>query len=135
MAKGEGRIPAGVAGHFNAVDVRDLADGVMREHGAEASGFRLLDGSYDSLAARLALIDSAVSSLDIQTYLWYPDHSGKLVLERAMQAADRGVQVRLIVDDLKRGGQPGYPLVGRLRGLAELRGVERALSMTGAYAR
>lgn len=38
-----------------------------------------------------------------------------------------------IVDDLKRGGQPGYPLVGRLRGLAELRGVERALSVTGAY--
>ncbi|PTX03287.1 mannonate dehydratase [Pararhodobacter aggregans] len=39
-----------------------------------------------------------------------------------------------IVDDLRRGGQPGYPLVGRLRGLAELRGVERALRVTGAYA-
>jgi len=83
----------------------DLADGVMREHGAEASGFRLLDGSYDSLAARLALIDSAVSSLDIQTYLWYPDYSGKLLLERAVQAADRGVRVRLIVDDLLTIGQ------------------------------
>jgi mannonate dehydratase len=40
-----------------------------------------------------------------------------------------------IVDDLIRGGQPGYPLVGRLRGLAELRGVERALKVTGAFAR
>ena len=39
-----------------------------------------------------------------------------------------------IADDLRRGGQPGYPLVGRLRGLAELRGVERALSVTGAFA-
>ena len=39
-----------------------------------------------------------------------------------------------IADDLTRGGQPGYPLVGRLRGLAELRGVERALRLTGAYA-
>lgn len=39
-----------------------------------------------------------------------------------------------IVDDLLRAGQPGYPLVGRLRGLAELRGVERALRQTGAYA-
>lgn len=40
-----------------------------------------------------------------------------------------------IVDDLTRNGQPGYPLVGRLRGLAELRGVERALAATGAYRR
>jgi mannonate dehydratase len=39
-----------------------------------------------------------------------------------------------IVDDLRRDGQPGYPLVGRLRGLAELRGVERALRVTGAFA-
>jgi mannonate dehydratase len=38
-----------------------------------------------------------------------------------------------LADDLGRGGQPGYPLVGRLRGLAELRGVERALRVTGAF--
>jgi putative cardiolipin synthase len=41
-----------------------------------------------------------VSSLDIQTYLWYPDHSGRLILERSVEAANRGVHVRLIVDDL-----------------------------------
>lgn len=39
-----------------------------------------------------------------------------------------------IVTDLRSSGQPGYPLVGRLRGLAELRGVERALQVTGAFA-
>jgi putative cardiolipin synthase len=83
----------------------EIAGSVMSEHGADASGFRLLDGSYDSLAARLALMDSAVSSLDIQTYLWYPDHSGSLMLERAIRAADRGVRVRLIVDDLLTIGQ------------------------------
>lgn len=33
-----------------------------------------------------------------------------------------------ILDDLGRGGQPGYPAIGRLKGLAELRGIERALS-------
>lgn len=38
-----------------------------------------------------------------------------------------------IVDDLGRGGQPGYPIVGRLRGLAELRGVEHALASTGSF--
>ena len=39
-----------------------------------------------------------------------------------------------ILDDIGRGGQPGYPAIGRLKGLAELRGVELALSrrMTNA---
>ena len=69
------------------------------------SGFKLLDTSEDGLKWRLALIDSAVSSLDIQTYLWYPDDSGRLVLERAVRAARRGVRVRLIVDDLLTMGQ------------------------------
>ena len=78
----------------------DLAAQIATEHGPEYSGFRILDSSYDALYYRLLLMDSAVSSLDIQTYLWYPDASGKLLLERAVLAAQRGVKVRLIVDDL-----------------------------------
>ena len=41
-----------------------------------------------------------------------------------------------ILDDLTRGAQPGYPAIGRLKGLAELRGIERALShpRLGAFA-
>ena len=78
----------------------DAANHFTRRYGPEYSGFRLLDSSYDGLAWRLALIDSAVSSLDIQTYLWYPDNSGRLILERAVEAALRGVRVRLVVDDL-----------------------------------
>lgn len=58
---------------------------------------------------------------------------------RAEGRADHEIPMRPdhgqeIADDLHRGGQPGYPLVGRLRGLAELRGVERALKVTGAFA-
>ncbi|WP_334191846.1 mannonate dehydratase [Pararhodobacter sp.] len=58
---------------------------------------------------------------------------------RAEGRADHEIPMRPdhgqeIADDLRRGGQPGYPLVGRLRGLAELRGVERALKVTGAFA-
>jgi len=83
----------------------ELARGVTAAHGPEKSGFRLLDHSFDGLIARLALIDSAVSSLDIQTYLWYPDNAGRIILERAIHAANRGVHVRLIVDDLLTIGQ------------------------------
>jgi putative cardiolipin synthase len=77
-----------------------MAERITAEHGPEHSGFRALDGSKEALDWRLALMDSAVSSIDILTYLWYPDHAGRLTLERAVRAADRGVQVRLVVDDI-----------------------------------
>ncbi len=83
----------------------ELAQTIEEEHGAEASGFHALDSSYDGLKWRIALIDSAQSSLDIQTYLWYPDNTGRYVLERAVRAAQRGVKVRLVVDDLLTIGQ------------------------------
>jgi len=49
---------------------------------------------------RLALIDSATSSIDIQTFLWANDHSGALLYDRLIKAAKRGVRVRLLVDDI-----------------------------------
>ncbi|MBL8659443.1 MAG: phospholipase D family protein [Rhodospirillales bacterium] len=78
----------------------DMARRIAVEYGPDASGFKVLDGSEEALDWRLALIDTAVSSVDIQTYLWYPDNTGRLMLERAIRAAQRGVHVRLIVDDL-----------------------------------
>ena len=82
-----------------------IAGRIEAAHGPGYSGFHLLDGSHDALTWRLALIDSATSSLDILTYLWYPDASGELILERAIRAAHRGVRVRLVVDDLMTMGQ------------------------------
>lgn len=78
----------------------EMANDVFTRHGPEYSSFKLLDESADSLVWRLALIDSATTSLDIQTYLWYADDVGLLVLQRAVEAANRGVRVRLIIDDL-----------------------------------
>jgi putative cardiolipin synthase len=86
----------------------ELADKVAARGAPGNSGFMLLDPSYESLLWRLALIDSAVSSVDIMTYLWYGDHSGLLLLERAVHAANRGVHVRLVVDDLLTIGQDEF---------------------------
>ena len=55
----------------------------------------------DGLVARLALIDGAERTLDLQYYLWDSDAVGYLLLNRLISAADRGVSVRLLVDDLK----------------------------------
>ncbi len=83
----------------------EIGDNIAASHDAQTSGFRILDTSKSALYWRLALIDSATSSLDIQTYLWYPDVTGSIILQRAVLAADRGVKVRLVVDDLLLQGQ------------------------------
>jgi putative cardiolipin synthase len=84
-----------------------LAENAARlaDRDGTVSGFRLLDGSREALEWRLALIDSATSSIDLITYLWYPDSSGRLMLERVVLAAQRGVHVRLVIDDLLTIGQ------------------------------
>ena len=67
---------------------------------AEISGFKLLNRSEDALTWRLALIDSATQSIDTQYYLYHGDSTGMLITSRLIDAADRGVKVRVIIDDM-----------------------------------
>lgn len=54
----------------------------------------------EALKWRLALLDQAQHSVDVQTYLWEADHVGYLMISRVLDVADRGVRVRLLVDDV-----------------------------------
>ncbi len=63
------------------------------------TGIYLLEGGAQSLFARLWLIDRAQDSIDIQYYSVAKDITGILVSERLVRAADRGVKVRLLIDD------------------------------------
>lgn len=62
------------------------------------SSVMLLPDAKEALDWRLAMIDSAVSSLDIQLYMWKGGAAGTLLLGRVLQAAERGVRVRILVD-------------------------------------
>ncbi len=77
-----------------------IESGIHAAHGATVSGFELLDRNEDGLRWRLALLDSATQSIDVQYYLWYGDSAGRLLAKRLLDAADRGVKVRILVDDL-----------------------------------
>src|SRR4029077_15869666 len=68
-------------------------------HPGQSGLHTLLDGR-EALAARLALADAAQRSLDVQYFIWNKDMSGKVLLEHLFRAADRGVRVRLLLDDL-----------------------------------
>ena len=64
------------------------------------SAFRLVDDGYEAFALRLLSSRLAERSLDVQTYIWHADLTGKYLAHALLQAADRGVRVRLLVDDM-----------------------------------
>lgn len=68
--------------------------------GKETSGFLLLENNQEAMNWRLALIDHAQTSIDAQYFIWQDDAAGNLLFSRLLQAADRGVRVRLLVDDI-----------------------------------
>jgi putative cardiolipin synthase len=64
------------------------------------SGFYVFDKGVESLDARLALIRSAEKTLDLQYYAIHDDLTANLLVEAVIRAAERGVRVRLLVDDI-----------------------------------
>ena len=66
----------------------------------------LLDGP-DAFAARMALIRAAEVALDVQYYIWRRDATGLILLDELRKAAERGVRVRLLLDDNGISGLDG----------------------------
>jgi phosphatidylserine/phosphatidylglycerophosphate/cardiolipin synthase-like enzyme len=60
----------------------------------------ILDRGHDALVARLDLLRSATTTIDLQTYIFDEDDAGRLVLDELLAAARRGVRVRVLVDQL-----------------------------------
>ena len=74
-------------------------------HHAGDSGFLLLGNGLDAFVARAVLASAADRSIDAQYYLLHNDLTGKLFIDQLVKAADRGVRVRLLVDDMDLGGR------------------------------
>jgi len=69
------------------------------------SGFHLLGNGLDAFVARAVLAHLAERSIDVQYYLYHDDLVGRLLTWQLLQAADRGVRVRLLVDDMDLAGR------------------------------
>lgn len=64
------------------------------------SGVLLLDEELTALRARLSLAAHARASIDVQYYIWTGDAVGIAVIKELLAAAQRGVHIRLLVDDI-----------------------------------
>jgi putative cardiolipin synthase len=71
---------------------------------AQPASFRLLESGRAALSARLGLAERAGGSLDLQYYLFHADTSGQLLVDALLRAADRGVRVRVLLDDVDTAG-------------------------------
>ena len=69
------------------------------------SGFLMLGDGLDAFVARAVLAHLAERSIDAQYYLLHNDKVGRLFVDRLLEAADRGVRVRLLVDDMDLAGR------------------------------
>lgn len=80
----------------------------LRELAAERSpghsGFRLLSASNEAFAARMKMIRAAQVSLDVQYYIVHDGLTTRALVNELLEAADRGVRVRVLLDDLTSDG-------------------------------
>ena len=69
------------------------------------SGFHALIDGIEAFALRWSLVQNADKTLDLQYYIWHDDLTGKALHNQLLAAADRGVRVRLLLDDLDTAGK------------------------------
>ncbi|QHI97926.1 phospholipase D family protein [Xylophilus rhododendri] len=84
---------------------RIAADAPTDTQARHRAGFRLLGDVESAYGARLALIDTAEKTIDLQYYSIHYDRSTEALLQRVRAAAARGVRVRMLIDDFNAGGE------------------------------
>ena len=94
------------------------------------SGFVIIRHGRQAFTARIMLADLAEKSLDVQYYIWDADATGRILVDRMVRAADRGVHVRVLVDDNNLAVKDAF-LVRWMRTRA-LRSASSILSLTAS---
>ena len=70
----------------------------------DETGIVIISDNLDAFAVRAASARAAGRSLDLQYYIWHADFTGNLIHNELLRAADRGVRVRLLLDDMNAHG-------------------------------
>ncbi len=81
------------------ITIENLVQPLVTEH-PDKTGLYVLEKGGEALLARGWLADRATKTIDVQYFIWGNDNIGKLAAETLLRAAERGVHVRVLVDDL-----------------------------------
>ncbi|HEU4484673.1 MAG TPA: phospholipase D family protein [Povalibacter sp.] len=85
----------------------DRVFAAQRSENPQASGVRLIAQGSDAFVLRALTARAAQRSLDLQYYIWRSDATGRCLAYEALLAADRGVRVRLLLDDMDARSRDG----------------------------
>lgn len=98
------RTPSYAMANTIDTDLGQLVRPFKKNHPGK-SGFYLLRDGMDAFVARIGIVQSAQKTLDVQYYIWHGDMTGRILFDSLLKAADRGVRVRLLLDDLDTAGK------------------------------
>jgi cardiolipin synthase C len=99
----QGRTQSAALADTGATRLGKAASPLVEAHPG-LSGILPLRDAREAFAARALLAEAAERSLDVQYYIWRNDLTGTLLFECLCEAADRGVRVRLLLDDNNTSG-------------------------------
>ncbi|MEM7023843.1 MAG: phospholipase D family protein [Pseudomonadota bacterium] len=107
LPKDTQRIPSTAVPNYLDTSVGQLFEEAASQHPGE-SGFAIIRWGREAFTDRIALTELAEKSLDLQYYIWEPDATGHILAQRLIRAADRGVRVRILVDDINLAGRDPF---------------------------
>ena len=89
---------------YQSTKIGRLFEKEAKKHSGK-SGFKLIPYGQDAFTARIAMARLAQKSLDLQYYLWKSDKTGLILAGEVLDAANRGVKVRILLDDIGQNGR------------------------------
>jgi putative cardiolipin synthase len=95
---GQSPLPDSAARAMSRIDLRKETEALLATHPGQSAAVTLERGEL-SLLTRAWLSDHAARTLDVQYFIWTADNVGRLAMATLLNAADRGVKVRVLVDD------------------------------------
>jgi len=98
------RTPSTAIVNYDTTSTGQLSEEAALRHPGK-SGFAIIRKGRPAFTGRIAMTAIAEKSLDLQYYIWEPDTTGRILALRLVEAADRGVRVRILVDDNTLAGR------------------------------
>jgi putative cardiolipin synthase len=99
MPKNYPKAPSTAFKEYKSTSMGKMFDREAAKHPGK-SGFDIIRYGRRAFTARIAMTEVAEKSLDLQYYIWEPDETGRLLAYYVLKAADRGVKVRILLDDI-----------------------------------